>query len=105
MADTGAVRSPSPGRSSHVTFTLSNGHPLLVRLFPPNARLAVDVQRVGEKLLPASRTEPEFRAALQNTLRHWYPQLEIHEQQPLAAIWDGDLTWYLLRDGRVHREN
>jgi hypothetical protein len=105
MAETGATRGASQSRSSHVTFTLPNGHPLLVRLFPANERLAVDVERVGAKLLPRSRTEPEFRAALQNTLRHWYPQLEIHEQQPLAAIWDGDLTWYLLRDGRVHREN
>jgi hypothetical protein len=92
-----------PPGVDHVEFTSPRRGRIIVRVFPPDRRLADDIRRVGLAVLGTSADDAGLRHNLETGLRGWYPRLTIHEQEDLASLLPEDRTWYAMRDGRVHQ--
>ena len=84
------------------TIRLADGSSIELRVFPDDPRLSRDVQRVAAaRLVEDSGDRDRLRAAIERSLRAWYPSLAVHERTDFAAILPDDEVWYVLRDGHV----
>lgn len=94
--------SRNPSVEAPLLVDIGDGTSISVHPFPDDPRFVGDVRRALSSLAHVTGCdESVLLRGARETLRRWYPYLEIHARDPLGSLVQGDRVWYVMRDGTV----
>lgn len=93
----------APGHEELLSVELPDGARIVIQPFPRERSFARDIARVLKALRGDAASEARLRMDVQDTLRSWYPRIEIQPRNALAGLIAEEHVWYALRDGRVRQ--